>query len=116
MRFTGLPPLAALLLGVLSVHCTHSPEPLEGAALNQEFEQIVVGRAAIEFPCAQGSLSVVDMPGYAYRVTGCGFYATYECDYDDAAGDSSNSVDNYWIYTCDRAAQDNPEKVDAGTT
>jgi hypothetical protein len=91
-----------------------SPEPLSGAALNQEFETIAVGRASLEFPCPTKELTVLDLPGYAYRVTGCGYYATYECDYDDAAGDSDSNVDNYWIYTCDRAAQDNPQKLDAG--
>jgi hypothetical protein len=96
------------------MHCNNAPEPLEGAALNQEFEQIAVGRAAIEFACPAHDLTVVDLPGYAYRVTGCGFYATYECDYDNATGDSTSTTDNYWIYTCDRAAQDSPSKLDAG--
>lgn len=100
---------------MFAIHCSSAPEPLEGAALNHEFESIALGRAAIEFGCPQQELTVLDLPGYAYRVTGCGFYATYECDYDDATGDSTTSVDNYWIYTCDRAAQDNPSRLDAGT-
>jgi hypothetical protein len=40
--------------------------------------------------------------GYAYRVTGCGDYAEYECDYDSAQGDNSGTTNNnnFWIYTC----------------
>jgi hypothetical protein len=102
-------------MGIFAFACNGSPEPLEGAALNQEFQSIAVGRASIEFPCPQQDLTVTDLPGYAYRVTGCGLLATYECDYDNATGDSTSSPDNYWIYTCDRAAQDYPSRLDAGT-
>lgn len=114
MRPRILRPAIGLSLSLFAGHCSSPPEPLEGAALNQEFESIALGRASLEFPCPPGGLSVVDLPGYAYRVTGCGFYATYECDYDNATGDSRSTVDNYWIYTCDRAAQDDPSRVDAG--
>jgi hypothetical protein len=114
MRCAILEYALVLLSAASTVHCNNAPEPLEGAALNQEFEQIALGRAAIEFACPQHDLSVVDLPGYAYRVTGCGFYATYECDYDNATGDSDSTTDNYWIYICDRAAQDNPSRLDAG--
>jgi hypothetical protein len=106
--------VASLSLIGAAAHCNQPPEPLSGAALNHEFESIAVGRAVIEFPCPQQDLSVVDEPGYAYRVTGCGFYATYECDYDNATGDSTSSEDNYWIYTCDRAVQDHGTPLDAG--
>ena len=94
-----------------SLNCASNP--LSGAALNEEFESIVAGRAAIEFPCAEPEVSVQDLGGrIPTGVTGCGEYATYECDYDDSQGNSSDK--NYWIYTCDRAAQDNPQKLDAG--
>jgi hypothetical protein len=114
MRQHVLSTAVTVSLAVFALACGSSPEPLEGAALNQEFESIALGRAAIEFPCSKKDLSVIDLPGYAYRVTGCGYYATYECDYDNATGDSTSSQDNYWIYTCDRAVQDNPSKLDAG--
>jgi hypothetical protein len=114
MRRAVLQWALVLSSAAFTMHCNNAPEPLEGAALNQEFEQIAVGRAAIEFACPAHDLTVVDLPGYAYRVTGCGFYATYECDYDNATGDSTSTTDNYWIYTCDRAAQDSPSKLDAG--
>jgi len=78
----------------------------------------VLGRATLEFPCPGSKLVVLDLGGYAYRVTGCGDFAEYECDYDSAQGDNSSSTNNnnYWIYTCDRAAQDRPSKLDAGAS
>jgi hypothetical protein len=95
-----------------------STQPLSGAALDQQFESIVLGRASIEFPCPRSDLTAQPLGGYAYRVTGCDAYATYECDYDSATGNNQSSGgadDNFWIYTCDRAAQDNPERMDAGS-
>ena len=92
--------------------CTSTSSPLSGDALNHEFEGIASGRAALEFPCPDGSLTVEDLPGYAYRVTGCGAYATYECDYGYAQGSNDD-----WLYICDRAAQDDPERfADAGAS
>jgi len=101
---------------VVLVACSSSSSPLEGVALTSEFESVVVGRASLEFPCSESDLAVVDLGGYAYRVTGCGDYAEYECDYDSAQGDNSGTTNNnnFWIYTCDRAAQDGPSKLDAG--
>jgi hypothetical protein len=62
---------------------------------NALFETDVRERAAVEFSCASGDLTVEDLGGWAYRVVGCGVHATYECD-----GCSHDA--------CVRAAHDDP--------
>lgn len=91
-----------MILVVLAAHgCDddHGPNSSDDA----EFEQIVLQRASIEFPCPQDELEAVALGGYAYRASGCGEYATYECYLDPNEGEH-----------CDRATQDGPSLVDAG--
>jgi hypothetical protein len=109
---------AAVVLVLAACSSPTSSSPLEGAALATEFESIAVNRASLEFPCPASELVVLDLGGYAYRVTGCGDYAEYECSYDTAQGNntSAQNNNNVWIYECHRAAQDGPSRLDAGVT
>jgi hypothetical protein len=102
---------ALLVLFCLSLGC----DPKDGSDANAQFEDIVRTRASDEFSCAQDQISIQDLDGYAYRATGCGEYAEYECGYSFASG-NSGCGSNKWLYVCDRAAQDTPEHVggDAG--
>jgi len=41
---------------------------------------IVRGRAAYDFGCARADTRIVDAEVGVYRIEGCGFAATYQCD------------------------------------
>ncbi len=85
-------------------------DPAQDGDLTRSFEDIVRNRASVEFPCAASAIGVSDLGGWAYRADGCGFHATYECEYSDARG-ANHSV---WLYICKRAVTDVPEPDDAG--
>ncbi len=76
------------------------------AQLDRDFEAIVLQRASQEFPCATDQLDLEALGGEAYRASGCGRYATYECTVVDVGGDH--------LEACDRATRDGPSLVDAG--
>jgi hypothetical protein len=96
-------PLALLAL----VACS---DPAQDGDLTRNFEDIVRKRAGVEFPCAEESVRVTDLGGWAYRASGCGVHATYECEYSDAKGANRNA----WLYICKRAVTDVPEPDDGG--
>ncbi len=91
------------LIAVLLASCDGPPDQ---AHLDGDFEAIVLQRASREFPCATDQLEVEALGGEAYRATGCGDYATYECAITDNDGE--------WLEACERAAHDGPSRVDAG--
>ncbi len=77
--------------------------PLEGNDLEDQFVAIARQRASIDFPCDSGLITVSSLGGNAYRSTGCGLYQDYQCEYDDASGNSKNA----WLYLC-RPSPNNP--------
>ena len=87
--------------------------PKDGSDLNTEFEGIVRTRSSIEFACDSSQIAIQDLDGYAYRATGCGDLAEYECGYSSASGNGCGGH-NYWAYECKRAAQDAPERSSDG--
>jgi hypothetical protein len=93
------------------VLCVACSSPLTGTDLNTEFEGIVRERASLEFPCPTQSLVIEDLGGEAYRATGCGFFADYECEY---SWSDSNGNNGAFLYVCKRAAQDNPTPLPDG--
>ncbi len=88
------------LITVLLASCLGPPSQ---AHLDRDFEAIVLQRASLEFPCATDQLDVEALGGEAYRATGCGGYATYECTLTDDD-----------IEVCERATHDGPSLIDAG--
>ena len=102
MRWTLLPL-------ILFASCS---QPANGADLDAIFEGIVRNRASIEFPCPPDSLAIEDLEGEAFRATGCGDYAEYECEYSYT---DSNNTNGDYLYVCKRAAEDGPDHIDAGT-
>jgi hypothetical protein len=85
--------------------------PLTGAPLQAKFEDIVRERSSLEFPCPSEQIAVTDLGGEAFRATGCGLYADYECEY---SWSDSNSDNGAFLYVCKRAAQDTPTPLPDG--
>jgi len=44
-----------------------------------DYDQAVLHRASIEFPCASSAITVTEIDHTTYLAEGCGYRATYEC-------------------------------------
>ena len=93
--------MRAVFLTVFACACSASP--LTGGALEAAFESIVTERASIELACPADQITVVDMGGEAFRASGCGLFADYECEYSWSDSYNDNGA---FLYVCKRAAQD----------
>jgi hypothetical protein len=47
----------------------------------EDYESLVLARAAIEFSCPSKDITITSIDQYTYLAAGCGYRATYECDY-----------------------------------
>ncbi len=64
--------LPFLLLAACDVSTASTPS-------DQDYEQDVLHRASIEFPCASTAITVTEIDHWTYLAEGCGYRATYEC-------------------------------------
>lgn len=67
MRCERMMAVFGVLAVTLSGACAHS----------EQFHELVEERAAFDLQCEDGSLEVIELPGLAYGVRGCGQQATY---------------------------------------
>jgi hypothetical protein len=66
--------------------------------VEQKFEKIVRDRASIEFECSFEHIAVAPIEGWAFRAEGCGKVQVYECGFDSANLNGSDS--DKVLYVC----------------